>query len=221
LSAGAEAFRHAWSLYTGATAAPLGGLDADGLRVRAVGGYGAYAYSGRRTAGTGSRIVRFEGQATFADLLAGYRTQLGALTVKGFAGLMTSGHRTSPDDPETAVRGGGLGAKLALETWWTISEQAWASVDVAWGTLHGSYAGRGRLGWRVAPTLSIGLEVGAAGNIECDLARAGGFLRYEWAAGEVSASAGWSNDKLLDGTAGTGRAAASTPYAMLSWLTKF
>ena len=81
--------------------------------------------------------------------------------------------------------------------------------------------GRGRLGWRLLPTLSIGIEAGAAGNIECDIARAGGFLRYEWAAGEVSASAGWSNDKLLDGTPVAGLAAASTPYASLAWLTKF
>ena len=83
------------------------------------------------------------------------------------------------------------------------------------------HGGRGRLGWRLLPTLSIGIEAGAAGNIECDIARAGGFLRYEWAAGEVSASAGWSNDKLLDGTPVAGLAEASTPYASLAWLTKF
>jgi hypothetical protein len=221
LSAGAQAFRNAWALYTGVTAAPLGGLDTEGLRVRAVGGYGAYTYSGRRAAGTGSRLVEFEGETAFADLLVGYQKQLGALTVKGFAGLMASGRRISPDDPETAIRGGGFGAKLVLETWWTISEQTWASVDVSWGTLHDTYAGRGRLGWRLAPMLSIGLEAGAAGNNECDIARAGGFLRYEWATGEASLSAGWSNDKLLDDTAGTGLAAASTPYATVSWLTKF
>jgi len=92
---------------------------------------------------------------------------------------------------------------------------------LSWGTIHDTYGGRGRLGWRLLPTLSIGIEAGAAGNIECDIARAGGFLRYEWAAGEVSASAGWSNDKLLDGTPVAGLAEASTPYASLAWLTKF
>lgn len=221
LGVGAQAFRDAWALYTGVTAAPFGGLGSDGLRLRAVGGYGAYTYSGRRAAGVGSRIREFEGETAFADLLAGYQKQLGPLTVKGFAGLMTAGNRITPDDPETAIRGRGLGAKLALETWWTIGEQAWASVDVSWGTIHDTYGGRGRLGWRLLPTLSIGIEAGAAGNIECDIARAGGFLRYEWAAGEVSASAGWSNDKLLDGTPVAGLAEASTPYASLAWLTKF
>jgi hypothetical protein len=221
LSVGAQAFREAWALYTGVTAAPLGTLHAEGLRVRAVGGYGAYAYSGRRAAGTGSRLVEFKGEVAFADLLAGYQKQVGTLTVKGFAGLMASGRRISPDDPETAVRGRGLGARLVLETWWTISERTWAAVDVSWGTLHTSYAGRGRLGWRMTPTLSIGLEAGAAGNVECDIARAGGFLRYEGAAGEVSASAGWSNDKLLDDAPARELASASAPYATLSWLTRF
>jgi Cellulose biosynthesis protein BcsS len=220
-SAGAQTFVDAWALYTGVTAAPFGSLDRDGVRVRAVGGYGAYRYSGPRAAGVGSRIVAFRGEAAFADLLAGYQAQLGALTLKGFAGVATSEHRMSPDDPETAVRGGGVGARIALETWWTIGERAWTSLDVSWATVHDSYAGRGRVGWRLLPALSAGLEAGAAGNIECDVARVGGFLRYEWAAGEISASAGWSNDKLLDGRDGPGLGETSTPYATVSWLTKF
>lgn len=221
MSVGAQAYSHAWSLYSGVTAAPFAGLDQDGLRLRAVGGYGAYQYAGRRAAGVSSRIVAFDGQTTFADLLAGYHKQLGPVTLKGFAGLTTTEHRISPDDPETAIRGGGIGAKLALETWWTISEQAWSSIDVSWGSLHDSYAGRGRLGWRLLPALSVGLEAGAAGNLECDIARVGGFLRYEWAAGEVSASGGWSNDKLLDGRQSAGLLEASTPFATVSWLTRF
>jgi hypothetical protein len=34
---GAEAFRHAWSLYSGATFAPFGSILEDGLRLRAAG----------------------------------------------------------------------------------------------------------------------------------------------------------------------------------------
>ena len=48
-------------------------------------------------------------------------------------------------------------------TWWTIGERAWTSLDVSWGSLHDGYAGRGRLGWRLLPLLSVGLEAGAAG----------------------------------------------------------
>ena len=223
MGAGAQAFSHAWSLYTGVTAAPFAGLDRDGVRLRAAGGYGSYHYTGRRAVGVSSRIVKFKGETAFGDLLAGYQKQLGSVTLKGFAGLMAAEHRMSPDDPETAIRGGGLGAKLVLETWWTISERAWSSVDVSWGSLHDSYAARGRLGWRLLPALSVGARDGAAGNLECDVARVGGFLRYEWAAGEVSASGGWSNDKLLDGrqSAGAGLAQSSTPFATVSWLTQF
>ena len=57
----------------------------------------------------------------------------------------------NPDDPETAIRGRGLGGKVALETWWNISDQAWTSLDVSWGSLYDSYAARARLGWRFMP----------------------------------------------------------------------
>ena len=221
MDAGGQGFSHAWSLYTGMTAAPFAGLDQDGLRLRAVGGYGAYAYSGPRALGTGSRVVEFNGVAAFADLLAGYQKQVGPLTLKGFAGLMVAEHWLTPDDPETAVRGQGFGAKLALEAWWTISERAWSSADISWGTLYDSYSARGRLGWRLLPTLSAGLETGAFGNVECDVARVGAFLRYEWASGEVSASTGRSNDSLLDGTQGSRLTQSSTPFATFSWLTRF
>jgi hypothetical protein len=70
---GAEAFRHAWSLYSGATFAPFGSILEDGLRLRAAGGYGAYSYSGRRAVGPSAQVVDFDGEASFADLLIGYQ----------------------------------------------------------------------------------------------------------------------------------------------------
>lgn len=218
---GAQAFDHVWSLYSGASAAPFGGIQEDGLRLRAVGGYGAYSYSGPRAVGLTSQVVKFHGASTFTDLLVGYHKQLGPVTVKAFAGFMQADYRLSPDDPETSIRGAGFGGKAALETWWTISEVAWSSVDVSWGSLHDTYAGRARLGWRVLPALSIGLEAAAAGNVEGDLARGGGFVRYEWTGGEVSVSGGASNDKLLEGGARALTAKSSVPFATFSWLTRF
>jgi hypothetical protein len=218
---GAQAIAHAWSLYSGVTAAPFGGIRQDGLRLRAVAGYGAYTYSGPRAVGQGSRVFTFRGEAPFTDLLAGYHKQLGAVTLKAFAGVALAEHRLAPDDPETAVRGSGAGAKLVLETWWTLSDRAWASLDLSWASLHASYGGRGRLGWRMRPALSAGLEAGAAGNVECDIGRLGGFLRYEWQGGEVSASGGVSNDKLLRDGRGRTPWQSSEPYVALSWLTRF
>ena len=47
-------------------------------------------------------------------------------------------------------------------------------------------------------------------------------MRYELASGEISISAGASNDKLRDSSSGLLSAArASAPFAMLSWLTRF
>lgn len=221
LWAGAQAFRHAWSLYSGVTAAPFSSIEQDGMRVRFVGGYGAYSYSGRRAAGVGSETVHFNGASSFSDLLIGYHKQLGPLTLKAFAGLAAAEHDVTPGDPETAIRGSGVGGKLALESWWTLSDRAWSSIDVSWASLYDSYAARVRLGWRFLPALSAGLETGATGNQECDIARAGAFLRYEWASGELSASGGLSNDTLLQGSGSRGLTQSSVPFATLSWLTRF
>ena len=219
---GAQAYAHVWSLYSGATVAPFGALQEDGLRLRVVAGYGADSYSGPRAVGAGSQLVAFKGTGSFADLLAGYHRQLGPLTVKVFAGLTAADRQIRPDDPETVVRGTGFGGKAVLETWWNLGEAAWASVDLSWGSLYQSYAARTRLGWRLTPALSLGLEAGAAGNVECDIVRVGGFVRYELASGEISASGGATNDKLRDGSGGLLSAAQTgTPFVMLSWLTRF
>ena len=148
LWAGGQAFHRAWSLYTGTTAAPFAGIREDGVRLRLVGGYGSYTYSGPRAVGVFSQTMNFKGAAAFTDALAGYQKQLGPLTVKAFAGLSAASYQVTPDDPETAIRGPGLGGKVMLETWWNISAQAWSSVDVSWGSLYDSYAARARLGWR-------------------------------------------------------------------------
>lgn len=221
LWAGAQAFRHAWSLYAGTTVAPFAGIQQDGLRLRLVGGYGGYSYAGPRAVGVGSQTVNFKGTAAFTEALAGYQKQLGPLTVKVFAGLTAAQYRLEPDDPETTIRGPGLGGKVALETWWNIGDRAWSSVDVSWGSLHDSYAARGRLGWRFLPALSAGLEAGGAGNREGDTVRVGGFLRYEWASGELSASGGLSDDKLWQGVGRPDVAQSSAPFATLSWLARF
>jgi len=218
---GAQAFDHVWSLYSGATVAPLGGIRQDGLRLRVVGGYGAYSYSGPRAVGLTSQVVKFHGTSTFGDVLAGYHHRFGPLTVKAFAGLAASNNLSSPDDPETVIRGSGIGGKIALESWLDIGDRAWSAIDVTWGSLHDTYAARARLGWRFGAKLSAGLETGAAGNVECDVARLGGFLRYEWSGGEVSVSGGASNGKLLDGLGAVDAAKSSVPFATLSWLTRF
>ena len=216
---GAQAFSHAWSLYSGVTAAPFSAISEDGMRLRASGGYGTYSYSGARP--VTSAPVRFGGVTEFGDILVGYQKQLGPVTLKGFAGLAVANNVITPEDPETAIRGLGIGAKGTVEAWWTISDRVWSSADLSWATVHDSYSARGRVGWRLLPDWSTGLEVGAAGNAESDTARVGGFLRCEWAAGELSASGGWSSDRLLEGAPTPALARSSTPFVTFSWLTRF
>jgi hypothetical protein len=215
-SVGAQAARQAWSVYSGATVAPFGALSEDGLRLRTTGGYGSFRYSGLRASGGGSELVKFRGISSFADLLVGYQRQLGPLTLKLYAGAMAARHAIDPFDPEAQVQGAGVGGKAAVETWWTISDVAWTQFDVSYGTLHESYAGRLRLGWRVAPVLSAGVEAAADGNIDGRSGRVGGFLRYEWAQGEVSASGGlmtdWGDVERVDARGG---------YATISWQNRF
>ena len=216
---GGQAFGADWSAYAGATRAPFGNVRADGLRLRAVAGIGAHQ----------------RGQIAFADLLAGYHWQLGPLTLKAFAGLAAAEH--APTDPTSFLEGTALGPKAVLETWWTIGDQAWASLDLAFSMPHMQvsdrivslvdrdridYAGRLRLGWRLWPELSVGFEGGAGGPLAPTLqstwasgiAHAGGFLRFEWAQGEVSVSGGLA-------AGGDDREGHSRPYGTVSVLTRF
>ena len=218
---GAEAFRQAWSLYTGATLAPFGSILEDGWRVRLAGGYGAYSYSGARAFGPTSRLVDFDGKASFAEVLIGYHQQVGPLSIKLYGGVTASQHQITPDDPETAIRGRGLGGKAVLESWWDITETTWTSLDLAWASLYDSYSARARLGWRLTPSLSAGLEAGAGGNVEGNIVRGGAFVRYEWAGGELVASGGVANDRLLEDVANPRAADASVPYGTVSWLMRF
>lgn len=182
---GGEAFQHVWSIYSGASFAPFGSVREDGFRLRGVAGYSDY--------GTGT--------VTFADLLLGYHLQLGPLTLKALAGITAT--NLAPEQP--GPRDAGLGGKAAVEAWWNITEHAWTSADLSWASLHSVYGARIRLGWRLWPELSAGIEGGSAGTPDGDIARLGGFVRYEWPSGELSISGGLAMDGPAsdwEGTAG-------------------
>lgn len=140
LWSGADAFHRVWSLYGGGMYAPFGSIREDGLRVRAATGYGDYG----------------SGTVSFADLLLGYHKQLRPLTLKFLAGLTAADHHV--DDPQSTLQGRGLGGKAVVEAWWNVTDRIWLSTDVSWGSLHNTYGSRARLGWRIWPTLSAGLE---------------------------------------------------------------
>lgn len=211
--AGTEVFHQVWSIYAGGMYAPFGSIREDGLRLRAVAGYGAYWYSSPRWTGAGTQVLDFRGTVSFADLLAGYHKQLGSLTIKVLAGVTVADRNVN--DPE-ASSGTEFGAKAVAETWWNITDTVWTSVDLSWTTLDNVYGSRARLGWRLAPALSIGIEGGAAGTWAYDTARIGGFLRYEWENGEASLSSGFAGDGP-----GSGWGNAQGMFATFNLLTRF
>lgn len=211
---GGEGFPHFWSVHGGATVAPFGGIRDDGFRLRAVLGYGDYYGAGTATAG---------------DLLIGYHQQHGTVTIKVFAGLTVVDY--TPREPGSVLIGTEHGAKGVLEAWWNITDEAWASLDLSVSSTHLDYGGRLRLGWRLWPELSAGLEAGSGGMaegvfapdaaaagqaLEHDTSRVGAFLRYEWEAGEVSVSGGWA----VDGT-WREREGGPGPFGTVSLLTRF
>jgi hypothetical protein len=191
-------FPHTLSVYSGAVWAPFGSVREDGVRLRGLIGYEAY----------GLGHGHFDnGSVAFGDLLIGYHAQLGPLTIKIFGGLAVLDYTPDPGDPDPALAGNQFGGKGVLEAWWNIADQAWASLDLSSGTLDMDYASRVRLGWRFWPELSAGLEGGSGGTLApaldlLDTARVGGFLRYEWASGEVSVSGGMAFEEERDGASG-------------------
>ncbi len=211
VSAGGEADKDAWALYATVTTTLGGDVRQPGLRLRSTAGYGTYRYDSLQWNGARQVLRHYEGKHTFADALLGYHTQIGALTVKAYAGAAMSSHVLSPFDAENAAQGENVGLKLALETWLDLGAAAFVQSDTSWQRTFDTYASRLRIGYRLMPELAFGPELAIYGNTTYDGGRAGAFVRYEWARGEVSASFGAAGDK--DGAEGA--------YATLGALFRF
>lgn len=205
---GGDASRNGRALYSGATWAPFGLLQDQGWRVRLSGGYGEYRY---RSVISGEPQSVY-GTVAFADLLAGYQFNLGPVTIKAFAGATFDGHVLAPFDETNPVNDLAAGAKGVLEGWWNVTPALWLSFDLSGATAHKAHGTRVRVGYRVIPDVSLGVEGGIFGNEASDTKRAGGFARYEWGGGEISASGGVSGDY---------NAKPRTPYATLVYLSRF
>jgi hypothetical protein len=235
---GADVSTDVWLVYSGVTVAPWSHIHGDGVRFRATGGYGQYRYSDNRAGG----ISTFEAETHFADFLAGYLKRYGELTAKAFIGVSTIGHDIAPFDDETVVFGDEIGVKGVVELWLNMGDKAWGSLDLSWSSAFDTRAARSRIGYRIWPSVSAGLE--AAINVdaqgECrmqtgaedgckqrydardgeatllDYSRGGAFIRYEWAGGEVSLSGG-----ALGGSFRGEQTSDIDPYMTFTWITQF
>jgi hypothetical protein len=96
------------------------------------------------------------------------------------------------------VQGEALGVKLLAESWVDLSERVFLSADAAYGSAFQEYWALARLGYRVRPRLSLGLESGALGNEEYDAGRGGGFVRANFRNLEATLSGGFTGNYLED-----------------------
>ena len=199
---GLDASNNATTGYLGAGYAFGKGLYAPGWRVRAVGSLGRYDYRGTLFGGGSDLGTSFDGDASYGAALLGYQFRADALIVKLFAGVEAEDQSISPRDPANAVQGSAVGLKLVMESWLDVSPLWFLSADAAYGTAFQQYWSLARVGRRVGPRLSLGLEGGALGNEEYDAGRGGGFVRADLRAVELTLSGGFTGNYLEDEPSG-------------------
>ncbi len=220
---GAALDQYGWSIYSGLTWAPFGheGVGGEGWRVRLTGGRSYYRYKGTvwNAAAEAGETTNYYGTSGWSDLLIGYKKQVGAVTVKGFIGATRGANIVAPYDLDAKTLGAYLGVKGALETWINLSPAVWLSTDISYAQPHHSYSVNSRLGYRWTPAWSLGSEIAQFGNDDGAGRRLGGFARYEWDAGEISASAGMTGDLWWSGDSTSDRKA--TAYGSVNVLRRF
>ena len=177
LFTGFEATDNDASGYLGAGYAFGKGLCAPGFRIRVVGASGATIIEGSLSSTAYRFRTTFDGHRTFGAALLGYQFRPNPLIPKLFAGIEGEDQDIVPHDPDNSVQGSALGRRVEVERWYDLSAVRFVSADASYGTAFQQYWSRARLGRRVTPRFSLGLEGGALGNEEYDAGRGGGFAR--------------------------------------------
>src|SRR5581483_11026263 len=198
LFTGIEASDNSVSVYVGGGTSLGKGLYESGFRLRAVGSYGPYRYSGTLLTDGIYVPTTFDGEDAFIAALAGYQFRNGSFIAKLFAGIEAEDQHISPHDPNNSVQGSEVGLRLALETWTDLSPRLFVSADASYGTAFQEYCALARIGFRVRPRLALGLEGGALGNEEYNAGKGGGFLRLDVRDIEFTLSGGFTGNYLED-----------------------
>jgi cellulose biosynthesis protein BcsS len=89
-----------------------------------------------------------------------------------------------------------VGLKLLAESWLDVSPMTFISLDASYGTDFREYWSLARIGRRLRPKLSLGLEGGAQGNEEYNAGRAGGFVRLNLRGIAMTISSGFTGNYL-------------------------
>jgi hypothetical protein len=196
ISAGAETIGRAWSTYLTVIQAPWSGTTADGLRFRTGVSYGRSSAGGVLTVGAHHWPARFTTTRVMSEALVGYQYTAGPVILKAFAGMSGDGEWTETTSPASLEVTKRISFKGIIEAWWTLAPEAYLQADLQWRAITDGAQARVRYGRAVlAPDLFAGLEAGASAGADYETARAGGFLRYAPAWGEVSISGGIGGER--------------------------
>ncbi|MCB1480242.1 MAG: cellulose biosynthesis protein BcsS [Rhodobiaceae bacterium] len=115
-------------VYSGAIAAPMGGLDQPGLRIRAYGGTGEYKLD------DGTWVDKQSGH-----LLAGWAHWQGDLGLTIYAGVAAERH----DAPTTQSKHGTkTGAAVLAEGWWRADPRTVVSATAGYADVYETLSGR-------------------------------------------------------------------------------
>ncbi len=140
------------------------------MRLRLAGGYGQYEIIRQSQHNPIPNIVSFSAATYYGDALVGYLERLDR-SRESVRRRVLNRHDISPFDPENQVYGDEIGIKGALELWLDIGEIGFASLDMSWSSAYDTRNVRSRLGARITPSLSGGVEgwLNLDDQSDCDL----------------------------------------------------
>ncbi|MGE0613125.1 MAG: cellulose biosynthesis protein BcsS [Hyphomicrobiales bacterium] len=187
-------------------------VEQPGLRFRALGGGGSYAYDGALPFAGVSVPTRFHGDVGLIEVMAGYLLRRGEWTAKIYAGAVHARHQITPRDPSNDVQGGAWGMKGLVELWRNLGARGFLSLDAGLSSAFGEYRVHSRLGTRLRSRFSAGGELGAVGNEDYDALRGGAFLRWHGRSGEFTLAGGGTGDYLDEDM---------TPYVTFDYFRRF
>ncbi|MEP2775146.1 MAG: cellulose biosynthesis protein BcsS [Luteolibacter sp.] len=183
---GGNARQDAWYTYAGANYALNGDIDATGLFLQGVFGYGEYDYD-RLPAGT-----EVQGDVVEYDLGIGYQwvTPAYSLSVLGAANYQD--HDLNVFDPNNSVSGDEWGFKAKLDAWYTGHAGMLYGITSSYSTAYDSYWNRAVVA-KTFGQLYVGPEFVFLGNDEFEEYRAGLTLGgLSLGPADISLSAGYA-----------------------------
>ncbi len=172
-------------------------LTVDGWLFRLQGGVGNYDYN---------RAPGFNQSVDFqtGSFMVGYQTFIGSTRISGYVGPNVENHDNP--DPAATVRGTKWGIKGQGEVF-TQFNGGYALLLANASSAFNSYYALGKVGFNVAPNISIGPELSFLGNDRFDFTRVGPFVGFNLGQGAALILSGgyqWDNrsDWLNDHSGG-------------------